>query len=591
MKRIFILTIVSGLWFLPALADAASMYIILDKTQVTQQGVFAGTVYVSTGGLPINNAESTIHFPADILSVDSVSTVGSIFNIWVEQPSFSNSAGTIYFNGGLPTPGYSGQSGNSLRINFRAKKTGTANLSFGSSAVRANDGNGTNVLTQTNGASISIIPASPVATPVTPAPTPILAGVPKAPIITSEDMPDQNAWYSKTEGIFSWELLPNISAVQLVLSRSPDTDPFVMYDPPIKSKTLLNLTEGTLYLNARFKNDIGWGRIGSRKIQVDTTAPMDLLVKTGVTDEDLIFIAVSAKDEISGIRGYAAFSGENKIAEQINPEPIAGIASANRTASVIGSDADNMVKFNLPPLSEEQSRLVVRAYDKAGNYTETDITVDMPETKAPKITHYPEYIRIGSKIEIRGKSPYTGADINLWFKEEGQEAKSYLVKPDEDRIFSYTSDPIETVGVVSVWAETIRGEDIKSEASEKVYIGVKETNFVWLGTRAIQTISIVVTLLVLLFGLLALIYSGIRKLNALKRKLRRELVHTEQEVHKVFKILKGDTKRHLKMLEKASTKRKLTKEESAIFTELSENLDETEKYLTEKIQSVEKEGL
>ncbi len=567
MRKLLTLIILIGLTIMPALASAADMYLILNKSQVTEQGTFTGTVYVSTGGLAINNAESTIHFPADLVSVDSVTTAGSIFNIWVEQPSFSNTAGTIFFNGGLPTPGYAGQSGKSLQINFRAKKAGLANLSFGSSAIRANDGSGTNVLAQTSGSSISIVAGT-----VVPVPASIQIGLPKAPVITSVDMPDQNAWYNKTDSTFSWGLPSDVTAVQLVLSKSPDTAPTVIYSPPIMNKNLSDLSEGTLYLNARFKNDIGWGKIASRKIQIDTTAPENLSIKTSVTEDDLVFIDASAKDTLSGIKNYVVFDDDKKISE--------GVA-----------DVEGKAKFNLPPLHEGRVEFNVRAYDKAGNYTETKVSVDAPEVKVPKITHYPEYIKIGSKIEIRGKSPYAGTDINLWFKEEGKEAKSYLVKPDEDKIFSYTSDSIETLGVVNVWAETIRNKDVKSEASEKVYVSVKESNAVWLGTKAIQIVSIAITFLVLLSTLLVLIYFGIRKFNEMKRKLRRDLVHTEQEVHKVFEILKEDTKRHLKMLEKASTKRKLTKEESKIFTELSENIDETEKYLSERIKNIEEQDL
>lgn len=573
MKRLLYIFIVLGFVAMPAVVSAADMYIILDKAQVASQGTFSATVYVSTGGLPINNAEGTIHFPADILNVDSVSTNGSIFNIWVEQPGFSNTAGTIYFNGGLPTPGYSGEAGQSLRINFRAKKAGAAELSFGSAAIRANDGNGTNVIARARGVSISVTGNVPVIVPIqTPEPTTTKIGVPRAPIFTSSEMPDQNAWYNKTSVSFLWDLPLDATAVQLVLSLSPNALPTISYEPPITSKNLTDLAEGTLYLNGRFKNSFGWGKIASRKIQIDTTEPENFLVKTDVTKNDLISIEASAKDSLSGMRSYVVYSSDEKIAESL-------------------AEVSGPTLFSLPPLNVGNHKFAVRAYDKAGNYAETNISVDAPEIKAPKITHYPEYIKVGSKIEIRGKSPYTGTEVKIWIKEEGKESKGYLVKPDEDKIFSLTSDTIETLGTVSVWAETMRAEGVKSAPSEKVYVSVKESDAVWLGTMAVQIISIAITFLVLLFGLLVLIYLGIRRMNAMKRRLRKDLIHTEQEVHKVFGILKGDTKRHLKMLEKASMKRKLTKEESTIFTELAEGLEETEKYLSQKIKNIEKEDL
>ncbi len=576
MRKLINLILTLGLILAPGLVWAADMYFILDKTQVAENGTFSGTVYLSTGGVAINSAEGTIHFPADLVSVDSVSNTGSIFNIWVEQPTFSNTSGTVNFNGGLPTPGYSGQAGNSLRINFRAKKAGVAKLSFGSSAIRADDGNGTNVLSQTRDSSVTItgvtpvVVPPPVVVPTTPVPPPAVSqgAVPGAPVITSDDMPDQNGWYNKTEGTFTWDLPAGVTAVQLVLAKSATTLPTVTYDPPIKTKTLTGLAEGTFYLNERFKNEAGWGKIASRKIKIDTTEPENLTVKTDKTEDDLISLEAWARDTLSGVKSYVVYNGEDKVIE-------------------VPATANGPTKFNLPSLSAGSHKLDLRVYDRAGNYTSAEVVVDSPEVQAPKITHYPESIKAGSSVEIRGKSPYADGEVVLWFQVEDEEAKSYLVRPDEDKIFSYTSDSIDKAGVLNVWAQTVRGSGAKSAPTGKVYITIKQSDVMSLGTRAIQMISITITFLLLLFILLLMIYLGIKKLNSIKRKLRRDLVHTEQEVHKVFEILKGDTKRHLKMLEKASTKRKLTKEESKILAELTENLDEAERYLAEKIKVIE----
>ncbi len=90
------------------------------------------------------------------MSVKSISTGGSIFSLWVEQPSFSNKDGIISFNGGVPNPGYKGASGKILTVVFQAKSVGTANLGFNSSAIRENDGLGTDVFTGGNKLSVNI---------------------------------------------------------------------------------------------------------------------------------------------------------------------------------------------------------------------------------------------------------------------------------------------------------------------------------------------------------------------------------------------------------------------------------------------------
>lgn len=335
MKKIIYISLCSLVIFigLPTFVHAADMYMVLDKTQVSAQEIFSATVYVSSEGTAINNAEASINFPANLLSVSSVSTAGSIFSIWVEQPSFSNTSGTIRFNGGIPTPGYSGKFGNVVRINFIAKNTGTANITFGSSSVRANDGNGTDVLSGTRDGLVTIIEATPVVVPDT------------------ETEPD---------------VVPDTEEVPETVS---DTE----------------------------------------------TAP-------------------------EGVPGLI----------QEGPQ--------------------------IPP---------------------------------PQITPEPEYIQVVPKREI-------------------------------------------------------------------------DT------TVLIQTISNAITFIVLLAVLFVLIYYAIKKFRKLRRHLRKDRVNTEHRIDKVFEILNSDTKRHIKMLQKASAKRKLTKEEILILDELWDNLEESEKYFTNKVRNIKK---
>lgn len=575
MRKILLFSILL-LQFCTSTAQAADMYLILNKNQVTEGSSFTGTVYVSTGGLPINNADSTLHFPADLVSIDAVTTSGSIFNIWVEQPSFSNAAGTMYFNGGLPTPGYAGQSGQVVRANFKAKRVGTANLSFGSPAIRANDGNGTNVLAQARGATLTIVsntptPATEEEIAPTPQPTRTLEGAPRAPVITSTDMPDQNAWYNLTKGVFSWGLPSDVTVVQLVLSSSPNTTPTIAYDPPIKNKTLENLTDGVLYLNGRFRNTVGWSKVSSRKIKIDTSEPENIIVKTAPTENDLVKIIVTAQDELSGVRSFAAYMHDVKVAESLATKSTA--------------------EFVLPPLSLEKNIFSIRAYDNAGNYGQTETSIEGLAQRAPKITHYPEFIKVGSKIEIRGKSPYIDSEVRLWIKTANEDASSYTVTPDEDKIFSFTSDTIKTAGEVSVWAQTIRAPGVESTPSEKIYVSVKESDVVWLGIRAIEIISLFILFLILFIIFIFLALWATRKVRELKRKIRNDLMHTEQDIHKVFAMLNEDTKRRMKLLEKAGSERKLTKEETKMLTEFSGDLRDAEKYLTKEIQDIEDRDL
>lgn len=71
-----------------------------------------------------------------------------------------NAAGTISFNGGVPNPGFTG-SGQVMTAVFKAKKVGTARFSLSGTAIRENDGLGTNIISGQSGSSILIIEAKP----------------------------------------------------------------------------------------------------------------------------------------------------------------------------------------------------------------------------------------------------------------------------------------------------------------------------------------------------------------------------------------------------------------------------------------------
>lgn len=157
--------------------EAATLYFRPSQTSVSAGNIVNVEVLVNTDNKWINNAESIIQYPSDLLEVVSIDKT-SIFSLWVQEPNYSNNIGQVSFNGGVPNPGYKGVAGKVASIVFRSKKAGTASVVFSDSAVRENDGLGTNILTSKSGAEISIT-ATPVAPPA-PVPVPTPAPIPAA---------------------------------------------------------------------------------------------------------------------------------------------------------------------------------------------------------------------------------------------------------------------------------------------------------------------------------------------------------------------------------------------------------------------------
>lgn len=177
------LTFFAALLFLlaPAFASAASLELWPEQQSVKAGDLISVRVLVSSDKA-FNAIDGTISFSPGLLSVVSISKFNSVVSLWVQDPTYSNQDGTISFSGGIPNPGYVGSERRVVTIEFRAKKAGTAAVSFASASVLANDGSGTNILTDTKQATFTIgegsaapaptvLPAQPEVTePVSPAP-------------------------------------------------------------------------------------------------------------------------------------------------------------------------------------------------------------------------------------------------------------------------------------------------------------------------------------------------------------------------------------------------------------------------------------
>ena len=177
------------LFFVGSLAQAATLNFDPDSGSYQVGKIITVGVYVSSADQAMNAVIGTISFPADKLEVVSISKIGSIINavdqdgnskgFWTKNPSYSNSDGTVKFEGVVYNPGYQGTNGRIITIIFKIKAAGSANLSFSAdSKVLANDGNSTNILTSSGTAIFELKetsppPPPPPPPPLTPPPPPL----------------------------------------------------------------------------------------------------------------------------------------------------------------------------------------------------------------------------------------------------------------------------------------------------------------------------------------------------------------------------------------------------------------------------------
>jgi hypothetical protein len=260
MEKIYKVALISLLFsMLPLVAQAATLYFSPLTGSYNIGSTFSASIFVSSSEQAMNAASGVISFPKDKLEVTSLSKTGSIFTLWVQEPSFSNIAGNITFEGIVLNPGFTGTAGKVITANFKVKAAGTALLNFSSGSVLANDGKGTNILASLGSAQF-ILGGGAQTIPEQTTPS-AASGAPLAPQILSITHPDSDAWYSDSNPEFSWVLPSGVNGVSIYLSTSSASNPGSVADGLFGSKSYENIKDGIWYFHAKMRNSSGWGPI------------------------------------------------------------------------------------------------------------------------------------------------------------------------------------------------------------------------------------------------------------------------------------------------------------------------------------------
>lgn len=447
MKKIILLAFV--ILAFACKADAASLYLSQPSKSVNVGDNVSLKVMVNTEGVSINNVESQIIFPTDMLEVVSVSKSSSIFSIWIEDPKFSNSTGSINLNGGIPNPGYVGTSGEVVNIIFRTKKSGTATLNFSDSSVRANDGKGTNVLTSKGSAQINITPSTNV-------PSPYLSDIPQKPNATSSTHPNPSEWYANSTVSFEWNTPKGVDLVQAMVNQNPDFIPSVNYNPSANKKVLTNVKDGIYYFKLRYRNSSGWGPVFAQKIQIDTVSPENLVARI-YKGENSYEIELSADDKLSGIDHF-------------------GIKIDNGDEIIVTSSDLHDGKFDLPVVTPGGHDVLVTAYDKAKNSVASKLTFKNEIKVQPVIYADKSEVVTGDDLRIWGNVGYKDAAVDVFVK-NGDNQLSYHTVSDANGGFEINASDFGIGPSAEIWASVVITSPNEGLLSNKINIVVKDNSF------------------------------------------------------------------------------------------------------------------
>ncbi len=571
---VFVLT--AGVFSPIAIAYAATLSLSPASRAVEVGDTFTLSVLVSTPAEAMNAASGVLTFPADLFQVTSISKAGSIFSLWAQDPSYSNVGGTAEFEGVVLNPGYTGSAGKIMAVTFRARSAGSGTIGFSNASVLANDGQGTNILTGTAPASVRITAVSQ--TPETEAPAepepkktesvPTPASSSRALKITSVTHPDPSKWYASTVAKLSWELPGGATAVRLLADTSPKSTPTSVYEPPISSREIADLSNGIWYFHAQARTASGWGPLEHFSLRIDAEKPTVSIVEDPqkpVSRSRRAFL-VSASDTVSGIDHYEF---------QID-------GGATSTWSDNGDH-----RYETPSLSPGRHVLVMRAVDKAGNYASAFAEFETEGLPTPKVTDYPKEMYADTLLAIRGET-VPGAAIEAYTDWNGENLKIERTTADTEGKFTFVFSEKLREGAYTFRFKAVNDAGEESALTEAVTVGVHAPFLAKFGSRLVQylTIGIIIAACLLLFTLL--VNRFLRHAAVLKRHASGILEDTDTDIHTIFQGVARDVASAVKTLDGVRTKRDLTREEERIRTKLQKSLSAAEQATKKKVRRIAK---
>jgi hypothetical protein len=410
--------------------EAASLFLVPEASQAKVGDNFHIDVRLDTNDQSINAVQTKINFPANILKLNNTDKTDSVFNFWLQEPAISQEIGVLQFISGT-TKGISGSTLEVLRLNFTVLEAGEAALSFSESAVTANDGRGTDVLSEIRGVTIKTELASSVAgseaitpiehtiPPAQPAqeqPVPIEreavpSGVrPKAPEVRVPLYPDQEGWYNQLgEVTVFWNLPDDITRIATALDRNPNTSPENIEGGLSTGKKFGALDEGIWYVHVQFRNNIGWGPETHYRIALDLTPPLpfEVSIDPEVSDNPTPGVTFETQDAMSGVSHSQIF--------------IDGQAPL--------SFPNNDVK--LPPQSPGKYTMVVKVFDLAGNSVEDIQEFEILPLPTPTINFISGSVATEEQLFVSGKSIVSAfVDIRVYNSKQKEVYRASVLSED-----------------------------------------------------------------------------------------------------------------------------------------------------------------
>lgn len=306
---------------------------------------FESQIYINTKGNSLNAINLKVKYDSSKLSLVNPSGGKSIFGIWVEPPYYDNKNGSAGMSG-IVTDGITTSSGLIVTMTFKVLSAGPTTVSItDQTSANLNDGYGSEVLL-TRGRAEYVLNNRP----------------PEGVYIYSETHPSGDTWYNNNSPIFGWDVKQPTEGFSILFDTllQSNPDPVIIKKDQVMNYT--NISDGIWYLHVRPVSNGVWGSTSSFVTRIDTRPPAKFKpIVSKIKDSngsEKYLVAFFTTDSLSGLDHYEVGLISKDDIDKTSP---------------LFTQTESPYVVNIE--SGTNSRVIIRAYDKAGNVVEEFVDI------------------------------------------------------------------------------------------------------------------------------------------------------------------------------------------------------------------------